>query len=188
MHVLKTISETVVKQVAKQVNEKPNPFAIRNSDRRNSEGTKSVLCNNVLHAYSVASAPAADKGSGVTILGCKVSSPYVFVSKWTPPPSFLRRIIRVISQMEWRPLFEVAAKRKRDWLEALRKVDGLAESSGETALKCLLSDKSGKKFPHEYLAFIQHFLFLSLEYPRLSCFWVTPSIPRSLRSPTFSSL
>jgi len=134
------------------------------------------------------SAPAADKGSGVTILGCRVSLPYVFVSEWTPPPSFLRRIIRVISQMEWRPLFEVAAKRRRDWLEALRKVDGLAESSGETALKCLLSDKSGKKFPHEYLAFIQRFALLSLEYPRLSCFWVTPSIPRSLRSPTFSSL
>ena len=168
----------VVKRATKQVKAKTNPIAISKG-----EGNKKVLYTN-----SSSSAPAADKGSGETILGCRVSSPYVFVSKWTPPPSFLRRIIRVISQMEWRPLFEVAAKRKRDWLEALRKVDGLAESSGETALKCLLSDKSGKKFPHEYLAFIQRFALLSLEYPRLSCFWVTPSIPRSLRSPTFSSL
>ena len=135
--------------------------------------------------------PAADKGSGVTILGCPTSSPYVHASEITLPPSFLRRIMKVISQMEWRPYFEVAAKRRRDWFEALRKVDGLTEGSEETALKRLLSDKSGKKFPHEYLAFFQYFLrllLLSLKCHRLSCFWLTPSIPRSLRSPTFSSL
>jgi len=182
MCVKKAILETTVKRV----NGKLNPFVVKNS-----EGTKNVFRNfhiNVTHIGVSASAPAADKGSGVTILGCRASSSYVFVSEWTPPPSFLRRITKVISQMEWRPYFEVAAKRRRDWFEALRKVDGLTESSGETALKCLLSDKSDKKFPHEYLAFIQHFLFLSLECPHLSCFWLTPSIPRSLRSPTFSSL
>jgi len=171
----------VVKRATKQVKAKTNPVAISKG-----EGNKKVLYTN-----SSSSAPAADKGSGVTILGCPTSSPYVHASEITLPPSFLRRIMKVISQMEWRPYFEVAAKRRRDWFEALRKVDGLTEGSEETALKRLLSDKSGKKFPHEYLAFFQYFLrllLLSLKCHRLSCFWLTPSIPRSLRSPTFSSL
>lgn len=141
----------------------------------------------VLDIGMFTSTPVTDNGSGVTILGCPTSSPYVFVSEITLPPSFLRRIAKVISQMEWRPYFEEAAKRRRDWFEALRKVDGLMEGLEETALK------SEKKFPQtqsEYLALFQAIrgLFLSLEYPRLSCFWLTPSIPRSLRSPTSSSL
>jgi len=186
MSVVKTISEAKVKAKTKQVNEKSNPFAVRNG-----EGNENVLRNNISLISLTISAPAADKGSGVTILGCPTSSPYVHASEITLPPSFLRRIMKVISQMEWRPYFEVAAKRRRDWFEALRKVDGLTEGSEETALKRLLSDKSGKKFPHEYLAFFQYFLrllLLSLKCHRLSCFWLTPSIPRSLRSPTFSSL
>jgi len=175
-----------IKQVSNQTNAETSVVT---------EGTLEKGNDNEKVFYNAASisCPAADKGSGVTILGCRVSSPYVFVSEITPPPSFLRRITKVISQCEWRPCFEKAAKRKRDWFEALRKVDGLVGSLEGDALKCLLRmiwGKSERKVPHEYLAFFQAIRFsaLSLRCLCFSRFWLTPSIPRSLRSPSLSSL
>jgi len=131
--------------------------------------------------------PATDNSGGLTILGCDTSSPYVYISEIKLPPSFYRRLTKAIAKNEWRPYFEEAAKRACAWLKELRKLCRLRENdAGLTGTS--LQTSQGFCFGG-FSVWKRNrllFLFCRLKELRKSITWLTPSIPRSLRAPTFS--
>ena len=131
--------------------------------------------------------PATNNSGGSTILGCDTSSPHVHISEIRPPQSFYRRLVRVIACNEWRPHFEEAAKRACAWLKELRKLCRLRENdAGLTGTS--LQTSQGFCFGG-FSVWKRNrllFLFCRLKELRKSITWLTPSIPRSLRAPTFS--
>jgi len=133
---------------------------------------------------SLSHLPAADNSGGLTILGCDTSSPHVHVSEIKLPPSFYRRLTRVIAKNEWRPNFLDAAKRAKEWKETLRKLCRLRETEA-----FLNEVSSGFCFGRFSVWKRNRLLFLlcRLKELRSSIAWLTPSIPRSLRAPTFPS-